>query len=54
MTALPATSNDRIVWDTYLAAYRLPVLTVAVLLTRCSKLPPLTVLMLLVTVLEPV
>lgn len=29
MTALPATNNDRIVWDTYLAAYRLPVLTVA-------------------------
>ncbi len=29
MTALPATSNDRIVWGTYLAAYRLPVLTVA-------------------------
>lgn len=26
---LPATNNDRIVWDTYLAAYRLPVLTVA-------------------------
>lgn len=29
MTALPATSNDRIVWDTYLSVYRLPVLTVA-------------------------
>ena len=29
MTALPATTNDRIVWDTYLAAYRLPLLTVA-------------------------
>lgn len=29
MTALPPTTDDRIVWDTWLAQYRLPVLTVA-------------------------
>jgi 3-hydroxy-5-methyl-1-naphthoate 3-O-methyltransferase len=29
MTALPPTSDDRIVWDAWLAQYRLPVLTVA-------------------------
>lgn len=29
MTALPPTNDDRIVWDTWLAQYRLPVLTVA-------------------------
>lgn len=29
MDALPATSDDRLIWDTWLAQYRLPVLTVA-------------------------
>ena len=29
MSTLPATTDDRLVWDTWLAAYRLPVLTVA-------------------------
>jgi 3-hydroxy-5-methyl-1-naphthoate 3-O-methyltransferase len=29
MSTLPATTDDRLVWDTWLACYRLPVLTVA-------------------------
>lgn len=29
MSTLPATTDDRLVWDTWLAAYRLPILTVA-------------------------
>jgi acetylserotonin N-methyltransferase len=29
MSALPVTTDDRIIWDTWLAAYRLPVVTVA-------------------------
>ncbi|MEP7312254.1 MAG: hypothetical protein ABI859_06705 [Pseudomonadota bacterium] len=29
MGPLPATTDDRLIWDTWLAVYRLPVVTVA-------------------------